>query len=157
VVNISLAWLLASLPLLAADNNEHQHAHDVANAQPADTRQVVNLPEPLRTHMLANMRDHLLTLHQIQEALAKGWFDKASDIAEQRLGLTSLKLHGAQDVGRYMPEGMQSLGTEMHKAASRFAIEAQDASVTGDMRPALEALSLVTEQCVACHSAYRIR
>jgi len=157
VVRILLGWQLAISPLFAADDNEHQHAHGAGEAQLQDNRQVVHFPEQLRAHTLANMRHHLLTLQQIQEALAKGWFDKASEIAEQRLGLTSLKLHGAQEVAQYMPEGMQRIGTEMHKAASRFAIEAQDASATGEIRPALEALSRVTRQCVVCHSAYRFQ
>jgi cytochrome c556 len=44
----------------------------------------------------------------------------------------------------------------MHKAASRFAIEAANAGATGDAKPALAALGAVTAQCVACHAAYRL-
>ena len=53
-----------------------------------------------------------------------------------------------------MPQGMQDIGTQMHKAASRFALEATNAGATGDMRKALTALAEVTSQCVACHAAY---
>jgi cytochrome c556 len=56
-----------------------------------------------------------------------------------------------------MPEAMQAIGSEMHRSASRFALEAENASVTGDVKPALAALSKVTQQCVACHSAYRVQ
>ena len=56
-----------------------------------------------------------------------------------------------------MPKGMQDIGSEMHRSASRFAIEAQNAGVTGELRPALEALSYVTAQCVGCHASYRFR
>ncbi|MCD6733721.1 MAG: hypothetical protein LT103_09030 [Burkholderiaceae bacterium] len=41
----------------------------------------VKFPEPLRSHTLSNMRDHLGALAEIQEALAKGDFDRAAAIA----------------------------------------------------------------------------
>jgi cytochrome c556 len=44
----------------------------------------------------------------------------------------------------------------MHHAASRFAVTAQEAAVTGDLARALGGLAEVTQQCVACHAAYRL-
>jgi hypothetical protein len=139
-----------------SDTMQMQHPHAPAMAMPSDSRVLVHFPEHLRIHTLSNMRDHLLTLQEIQAALASGAFDKAATVAEQRLGLSSLKLHGAHEVAPYMPEGMRATGTKMHEAASRFAIAAKDAGVTGDVRPALAALADVTKQCVACHAAYRL-
>lgn len=117
-----------------------------------DTRIKVNLPAMMKTHMLHSMRDHLLALHEIQAALAKGAFDQASDIAEKRLGMSSLESHNAAHMAPFMPEGMQNIGTEMHHAASRFAMTASE----GDLSRSLAALSQVTEQCVACHMSYRV-
>ncbi|MFS8084796.1 MAG: hypothetical protein ACMG6H_04140 [Acidobacteriota bacterium] len=94
---------------------------------------------------------------QIQEALAKQEYDQAGNIAEQRLGMTSLTLHGADEVAKYMPKGMQEAGSGMHRNASRFAVAAKDAGATADVKPALEALSRVTAQCVACHAGYRVK
>jgi hypothetical protein len=126
-------------------------------AAPKDTRQSVYFPKTLREHTLANMRDHLLALQEIQEALAKQEYDRAGDIAEQRLGMSSLALHGAHDVAKYMPKGMQEAGTAMHRNASRFAVAAKDVGATGDVKPALAALAATTAQCVACHSGYRVK
>ncbi len=56
-----------------------------------------------------------------------------------------------------MPQGMQDAGTEMHRNASRFAVEAQNAGVTGDLKPALDALSKVTAAGVGCHAGYRLQ
>ena len=56
-------------------------------------------------------------------------------------------------MSKFMPEGMQQAGTSMHRAASRFALKAQE----GEALPAYSALSEVTSACVACHSSYRIR
>ena len=148
---------------LAAEHDQSMHMQHQKQAtvpdQPEikDTRQAVKFPAQLREHTLANMRDHLLALQQIQEELARQDFDKAGDIAEQRLGMSSLALHGAHDVSKFMPQGMQAIGTAMHRNASRFAIAAKDASATGDMKPSLAALSNVTAQCVACHAGYRVK
>jgi len=111
----------------------------------------------MQQHMLANMRDHLLAIAEIQDALADGRFDAATTIAEERLGMSSLASHGASHMAPYMPEPMRRIGTQMHRVASQFARIAQDASVDHDLPRALKGLSAVTAQCNACHAAYRIR
>jgi hypothetical protein len=118
-----------------------------------DERQFVQLPEMMQQHMLSNMRDHLVSLNDILTNMAAGDLDGAAQIAESRLGMSSLEAHGAAHMAKFMPEGMQEAGTNMHRAASRFALKAQE----GDPMIAYKALSEVTASCVACHSAYRIR
>lgn len=120
-----------------------------------DARQLVALPEPMRTHTIANMRDHLLALQEIDEALGRGDFAAASRIAEQRIGMSSLEAHGAAHIAPFLPAPMQETGTRMHRAASRFAVAAQEAGATGDLRPALLAKGAMLRECVACHAAYR--
>jgi len=148
--------LLATGGLAFAQHAGHGN-HTMPPAAPSDGRQVVDFPEPMRTHTLANMRDHLLALQEIQQALADGAYDRASDIAEKRLGMTSLKAHNAEHVAKVMPAGMQAIGTAMHRSASRFALEAANAGATGNVKPALAALADVTRQCVACHAGYRMK
>lgn len=118
-----------------------------------DSRQLVKLPDMMQQHMMSNMRDHLVVINEILINLANGKLDEAADIAENRLGMSSLKSHGAHHMAKYMPEGMQKIGTSMHRAASRFSLKAQE----GEVLPAYSALSEVTSTCVACHSGYRIR
>lgn len=125
-----------------------------------DSRQFVKLPEPMQEHMLSNMRDHLATLNEIIGDVGDGKFDEAGKLAEQRLGMSSLGLHGAAHMAPFMPRPMQDLGTSMHRAASRLVIVLQDASVSATfdtMRDASRALHEVTATCVACHASYRIR
>lgn len=118
-----------------------------------DTREQVALPDMMQSHMLANTRDHLAALNEILASMAGGDGDKAAQIAETRLGMSSLATHGASHMAPFMPERMREIGTGMHHAASRFALRAQE----GEPGPALKALSDVTAACVACHSGYRIR
>lgn len=118
-----------------------------------DTREKVNFPEMMKQHQLSNMRDHLAALNEILALMAKSDLDKAADIAEQRIGMSSMIAHNASHMAPYMPKGMQDIGSEMHHAASRFAMTAQE----GDLPRALDSLSKVTQQCVACHSTYRVQ
>lgn len=122
----------------------------------SDDRQTVQLPDRMREHMLANMRDHLLTLESITRSLANEDYDGAAEAAENRLGLSSLDAHGASHLGQFLPPEMGQIGMNMHKAASRFAVAARDAEVEGGLQEAFSALSEVMQQCVACHANYKV-
>ena len=125
-----------------------------------DSRELVRLPEPMQEHMLGNMRDHLATLNEIIGDVSEGKFDEAAKLSEQRLGLSSLGLHGAAHMAPFMPKPMQDIGTSMHRAASRLAIVLQNTSVSPTletMRDVNRALHDVTTTCTACHASYRIR
>ena len=140
--------------------HRHEQAQAAAGADAApapDTRQAVHFPRALREHTLASMRGHLLTLQEIQAALAAQDYDQAASLAEQHLGLSSMAADDAGEVAKYMPMGMRQAGMAMHRSASRLAIAAGNAGATGDVKPVLEALSVVTANCVACHAAYRLK
>lgn len=125
-----------------------------------DSRELVEMPPMMQQHMLANMRDHLVALDEILGFLSEGNVNAAGKIAESRLGMSSLDLHGASQIAKYMPEAMAAAGTQMHRAASRFVIAAQDAEFEPgkDAQHAVYgALQEVTSACNACHQAYRIR
>lgn len=131
-----------------------------ATAQGAeDEREMVPFPDMMRQHMLSNMRGHLRTLEAINEALADGQADKAAEIAEANLGMSSLELHGAAQIAKFMPPPMQTMGTELHHASSRFVIAVQNADTEQTFKSQQEifaALGEVMAACNACHSAYRV-
>ncbi|MFW2440310.1 MAG: hypothetical protein ACN4GR_13170 [Arenicellales bacterium] len=118
-----------------------------------DTRELVQLPEMMQQHMMTNMRDHLKSINEILSSLANDDLDTAAQVAEQRLGMSSLESHNASYMAKFMPEGMRKAGTSMHKAASRFALKAQE----GDQLAAYKIFPEITSACVACHAGYRIR
>jgi cytochrome c556 len=147
MVRLSLAALLFLLAGLSA-------------GQAQDKRELVKLPPPMQEHMLANMRSHLATLNEILGDVADEKYDAAAKIAEARLGMSSLSLHGSAHLAPYFPKPMQDIGTSMHRAASRLVIVLQDASVapTADaMRKINRSLHEVTSACEACHAGYRLR
>ena len=139
-------YLSITVPILLACSYSVSMADD-------EERRLVQLPERMQQHMMSNMRDHLVAINEILIKMANGDFEKAAEVAEYRLGMSSLESHGASHMAKFMPEGMRQAGTAMHKAASRFALKAQEEEVL----PAYNALSEVTSACVACHSGYRIR
>lgn len=135
---------------------QHQGHAPTADKSSSDGRQPVAFPAMMADHILSNMRDHLAALQEIQSSMGAGAFKAAANIAEQRLGMSSLGLHGADHSAQFMPKAMQDIGSDMHRAASRFAIAVLDSEVSGDLRPALTALSDVTHQCVGCHAGFKI-
>lgn len=118
----------------------------------SDRRLEVDFPTMMQQHMLANMRDHLQAINEILNNLAQENFDQAADIAENRLGMSSLKAHNAKRMAEFMPQAMQQAGTAMHHAASQFALKVQEE----DPVASYQALAKITATCVACHSAFKI-
>lgn len=117
-----------------------------------DSRVPVEFPDNVRQSMLDLMRHHLSSLQEVQQALAESNFARAADIAEFKLGLSSVGPRNARQRA-YMPPPMQHLGGEMHRASSRLALAAKE----GDMAKALGGLSEVTGVCVGCHASFRAK
>ena len=119
----------------------------------SDERQLVELPEHMQVHMLGNMRDHLATLGEATRLLAEQNYEKAAEVVESRLGMSSLELHGAAHMAKFMPKPMREMGTEMHKASSRLARSIQE----GEPQQIFRNLSQLTTRCNACHTHYRVK
>lgn len=157
------------------------HADEVMShaGNPAETnsgeRQLVNYPDKVKAHVLANMRGHLQTIADIMEALAKAQYNQAADMADMRLGMESTGAAGCRmDGGKgemgmmseeshldhqmsmLMPEGMRKLGQNMHRSANEFAMIARNAANNGNSSAPIQALGNVMKQCAACHAAYRL-
>jgi len=120
-----------------------------------DNRQLVEMPDEVQQLMREHMRDHLLALSEILGYLADSDFSSAADVAEQRLGESSIGRHRAAGMGpgRYMPLPMRQIGRGMHEAATKFAGIAN----TGNREESYAALQEVVALCAACHTSYRIR
>jgi hypothetical protein len=131
----------------------------VSSAQapvPEDHRTAVDMPALQRALIREDMLDHLIALDEILGDLSSNQLNAAADVAEERLGLSSMGKHaartGGQGPGRFMPESMRSIGIGMHKAASEFARVARG----GDRDAAYKALQPVVGACVACHAGFRL-
>jgi hypothetical protein len=178
--------LLVGIPLFAsilspnASAQEHKmidhsmHMQHMAQME-ADDRQAVDFPAPMRAHILSNMRDHLKAVSEIIAAMGANRYELAANIADSRLGVNASSATGCKPAGakanemmsmadgmetrmaKVMPEGMRAYGQAMHTAASAFAAAATLSAKSGDGKPALVALAKVTDQCVACHAAFKAK
>ncbi len=129
-------------------------------ARAGDERELVRMPSMMQEHLLASMSDHLIVLGGILVDLTAERFDDAGKAAEARLGLSSFGLHDSAHMAAFMPKPMQEAGRELHRAASRFAIVAQEADVERSyesMKKVSGALAEMVAACNACHVGYRIR
>jgi hypothetical protein len=118
-----------------------------------NTREHVKLPSRMQTHMLGNMRDHLAALAEAQRLIAAGKWNRAARVIESRIGMSSLKAHGASHMAKFMPKPMRELGTAMHHEASRLARKIEEENP----RQAFKGFSILMQRCNACHVRYRIR
>jgi hypothetical protein len=82
ILTVALVMLGASSYAVLAAAQTHQHEMATPVAAQGDGRQLVQFPEPMRVHTIANMRDHLLALQEIDVALSRNDFDQAAKVAE---------------------------------------------------------------------------
>jgi hypothetical protein len=166
-----LALALSALACVANAQTGMVHSHPQMSIP--DGRELVQFPPPMHDHMLGNMRDHVETLNRILAALGAKDFQGAATVAVEHLGLDSPSAAACKPrpegvsapapssmdamMAQFMPEQMRAVGLSMHTAATEFAIVTQRAAATQDATAAIEALSRVTQNCVACHAAYRLR
>ena len=153
----------------AAKADEHEQ-HMGMSQKMSDDRVLVDVPEPMRVKMLANMRGHAAAVAEIIAALSKGDGAAAAKTAETRLGVGSPGAAACKPAAKsgalgdmpammasHMPDDMRALGMTMHQQADKFAEEAGKVKPGGDLRPALAELSQVVQACNACHAAYRLK
>lgn len=151
--------LFTSVFLLTAQTTYGQDTisktQDASDPSNGDPRQLVSMPENTRELMRKEMLDHLSALNVIIGYLASNNLDAAAEVAETRMGRSSMGKHRATGMGpgRFMPLEMRNIGWGMHDAASELSKSAKQ----GDIKGAYSALENVTNACVACHYNYRTR
>jgi hypothetical protein len=122
---------------------------------PVDNRQLVPMPPGAQALLRQDMVDNMVVLNGLLAHLAAAQFEQASELAEARLGVSSMGRHRGTGMGpgRFMPPEMHQLAIGMHQSATDLAGIAK----TKDRSAADAALLKVTSFCVACHLGFRIR
>ncbi len=146
---VAIALLLAALAAYASG------AFASDPAPPGDSRRLVSMPSEAQQLLRQDMVDHLVVFNQLLAHLAAAEFEEASQLAEARLGKSSMGKHRGTGLGpgRFMPPEMHQLGRSMHESASEFATTVKE----GDAPAAYAALQRVSSFCVACHVSFRVR
>ncbi len=157
---MKIATFTVSIIFLLALQSTHgaQQGGETANASStagADHRQLISMPDEARQLMRKDMLDHLAALNEIIGLIAGNNLEAAADVAETRMGKSSMGKHHATGMGpgRFMPPEMRSIGHAMHASASGLS----QAARTGNLEKTYIALAKLTASCVGCHYSYRTR
>jgi len=149
VISIAVFFSVLSLSCYAQSDNGMSH-----NEKPmmmhsnGDSRISLGLSGRMKVHQLQNMRSHVEAVQMIVGLLAKGNFDKASEISHTKLGLTE---DMRKMCNMFKNKNFRSLGLAFHRSADNLAKVIK----TRDLSKSLDALHKTTSYCVQCHATYR--
>ncbi len=131
----------------AMEQMTHHHMMQMKEAD-ADKRISLKLPPQMKQHQLSNMRAHLEAVEDIIGLIAEENFDKASQIAHSKLGLTERM---KQMCNMFDNDDFKNMGLAFHKSGDALG----DVLQTKDTAKSLRALRSTMNYCVQCHAAFR--
>lgn len=132
-----LACSLLTIPVFAGDQ---------------DDRQILNLSEAQRSHVLKEMRVLLSGTQNILVALSE---DDMAAVARHARPLGMNMAHKAEDhLKGVLPKEFMGLGMSLHQDFDQIA---SDAESKKDPKLTLRQLSDSMSKCTACHESYQIR
>lgn len=152
--NICLALFLFASQIANAEDIV-ANAPSEASAVRGDYRLFVPMPEKGRELIRQDMLDNLSAMNEILGYLAANNLNAAADVAESRMGRSSMGIDAGTGlgIGKLMPREMRKIGMSMRDAATEFAENAKK----GDLPASYGSLQKITNTCVACHYSYRTR
>jgi hypothetical protein len=103
----------------------------------------------MKQHQLSNMKSHVEAVHSIVGLIAEGDFDKASEIAHSKLGLTPEMQSMCSTMSSN--ETFVNLAFAFHKSGGDLG----DELTKKDVNLSLKALNKTMGYCVQCHASYR--
>ena len=128
-----------------------------ATTHAEDTRPLAPLPPAAQESLRQEMLENLAALNEILTLVGSGKLAEAGEVAEAKLGVSSMGKHRAKPMdarpGPHMPPAMHGIGMDGHKAVSEFAAAAK----AGERDKAMVLLPNLTGACVGCHYSYRTR
>ena len=145
-----LCWTLVILLVLAAGGMAYKFIVQGSVEQAADGRSAIQLTAGEKDLVLAEMRAFLQAVQGITVGLTSD--DMETVIRNARsVGMAAQQDVPGSLVGK-LPLAFKKLGFDTH---TRFDTLALNAEQFGDPADILKELSVLMENCVACHAAYR--
>ncbi|MEN8167131.1 MAG: hypothetical protein ABFR65_06580 [Pseudomonadota bacterium] len=117
----------------------------------SDGRQALLLEPGERDLVLAEMRSFLESVQTITAAVGREDMTRIA-VAARKVGAAAQNEVPGSLVGK-LPLAFKRLGFDTHKQFDMLALDAEE---LGDPGHALQQLSVLMQNCVACHAAYRI-
>lgn len=114
-----------------------------------DNRQPVPLIPMMANHQKQNMRDHLLVVQEIMQALSVRDF-AAVEKSAARISYSEQQQQMCAHMGAGA-DGFSDLGIEFHRTADSII----EAAKTKNVEATLQAVGNTLARCTSCHSTYR--
>ena len=146
-----LCWSVTVILLVAVIVISYKFIITGSVAPSTDGRQAILLDEPERDIVLSEMRMFLASVQKITNAISKEDMSIVAKAARE-VGLAAQQEVPGSLMAK-LPLSFKKLGFDTHKKFDELALDAQD---LGDPQHALQQLSLLMNNCVACHSTYKI-
>ncbi|MFQ5432582.1 MAG: cytochrome C [Nitrospinota bacterium] len=152
IISLVSIWFFTGMAFYSfageMDSSMGEMTHNHGMHSMNDGRVSLGLSPTMKQHQLSNMRSHLEAIQSIIGLVSEGAFDKASQIAHSKLGLTDemKKMCNMFSNGEF-----RSLGIAFHKSADKLGDELQ----TKDVTKSLRALRATMGYCVQCHATFR--
>jgi len=127
----------------------HNHSEMMSNMKNlTDNRISLNVSPEKAQHQLMNMRSHVEAIQSIIDYLSKDEFEKASEVASSKLGLTDeMKMMCTS----FNNQEFERLGLEFHNNADKMS----EIFKTKDKNKSLEALATTMTSCITCHATFK--
>lgn len=122
-----------------------------STVESADGRTTILLEASERNLVLAEMRAFLTSVQKITQGIAEDNMELVAEYARKSGKAAQGEVPGTL-VGK-LPLQFKKLGGDTHAKFDQLAMDADD---LGDRDQALEQLSTLMKNCVACHATYRI-
>lgn len=147
-VTIVLGVLLAmSVACQRSETSPSSSAQEQLDAM--DTRRPVPLLPMMANHQKENMRDHLLVIQEIVQALSLGDFAAVEESAS-RITYNEKQQQMCAHMGAGA-DGFSDLGINFHRSADVII----EAARTKDVAATLKAVGNTMARCTSCHEQYR--
>lgn len=147
-----LGWILFSVMTLIASALAYKFILSGETELAPDGRSIILLDESERTFFLNEMRNFLIAVQQISDAIEK---DDMAQVAASAKKVGSGDLaHVPAGIMAKLPIAAKKMGLSTHRAFDQMAMDAES---LGDKDHTLSQLNKILPTCTACHSLYRIR
>ena len=144
-------WTIVVVLLLLIGGGLYKFMFQGSVVESSDGRTAILLTGGERDLVLSEMRAFLETAQQITDAISKDDMETVANSA-RAVGHAAQQSVPGSLMGK-LPMPFKRMGLDTH---SKFDELAADAEQLGDGNHALGQLSTLMQNCVACHTAYRI-
>lgn len=146
-----ICWTISIVLLFAVSLMAYKFIIVGSVAPSSDGRQALQLSPSEQDLVLAEMRAFLESVQIITASVVEKDIPQIT-IAARKVGATAQQAVPSSLVGK-LPLSFKQLGFDTHKQFDTLAMDAEELQ---DPDHALQQLSVLMKNCVACHAAYRI-